>query len=365
MMMKKLTLFFCMCALTAPGAEAWKNAEPGWKYEWPRDHRTHPEFKTEWWYFTGNLRAKDGRRFGYQLTFFRHGIRSPGSEKVASRFVKDDIQFGHFAITDVKKGAFHYTQSVKRGAFGEAGFSDDSSLAWLGSWRLELSDDGGFIAKAQDGERTLELTMENTKPLAVHGENGISSKAEEPGHASHYYSATRLKSRGHLRTNGETIEVEGESWFDHEWATNQLAKGQSGWDWFSIQFDDGSELMLYQLRREDGSIDGASSGSWIDRDGRVLHLNKTDISMVPRRFWTSKKTGGKYPLEWQLKVAKVGLEVAVTTPIEAQELVLKPVAYWEGLIDIAGTREGKRVTGHGYLELTGYAGALVGLMAPK
>ena len=342
----------------------WRAAVPGWSYEWPRDHRVHTDFKTEWWYLTGNLRAADGRRFGYQLTFFRQGLRLPGSPEVKSRFVGDALKFGHFTITDLSAGEFHFSQSLKRGAFGEAGFADDHRLAWLGDWSLELAADGAFLARATDGARSLSLRLESSKPWAVHGEGGISRKAEEDGHASHYYSATRMRSAGTLRIGGKDVAVEGESWFDHEWATNQLGRGQVGWDWFSVQLDDGSELMIYQLRRNDGTVDRASSGSWISADGAVRHLRKDDIELTPQRFWKSPKTGGNYPLAWSVKVPSLKLELNVSTPLDAQELVLKPVVYWEGLIDIAGSREGRTVKGHGYLELTGYSGALVGLSGP-
>ena len=342
----------------------WQLALPGLAYEWPRDHALHREFKTEWWYFTGNLRAADGRRFGYQLTFFRQGLRPPGAPAVASRFVGDALKFGHFTITDVTAGEFHFTQTMKRGAFGEAGFAEGNRVAWLGDWALELAEDGAFVARATDGERELSLRLERAKPWAVHGEGGISNKAVEAGHASHYYSGTRLRSRGTLRIGGKELAVEGESWFDHEWASSPLASGQVGWDWFSVQLDDGSELMLYQLRRKDGTVDGASSGSWIAPDGTVTHLRREEIELKPTRQWKSTKTGGNYPIGWQVRVPSLRLDIAVSTPVENQELVLKPVVYWEGLIDIAGTRDGRAVKGHGYLELTGYAGAIVGLSGP-
>ncbi len=355
---------FVMARSNSSAGEGWRAALPGWQYQWPRDHSVHRDFKTEWWYFTGNLRASDGRRFGYQITFFRQGLRPPGSPDVKSRFVSDALKFGHFAITDVKAGDFHFAQSMKRGAFGEAGFDDGNRIAWLGEWSLELAPDGAFLLRAAEAGRSLSLRLEDAKPRAVHGEGGISRKAEEDGHASHYYSATRMKSVGKLGVGGEEFAVEGESWFDHEWATNQLARGQSGWDWFSVQLDDGTELMIYQLRRKDGTIDPASSGSWIASDGSVRHLKRDDISLEPERIWKSPKTGGQYPIGWRIKVTSLGLDITVKTPVDAQELVLQPVVYWEGLIDVAGTRDGRAVKGHGYLELTGYAGALVGLSGP-
>lgn len=348
----------------ANASEPWKRAEAGWRYEWPRDHSVHPDFKTEWWYFTGNLQSKDGRTFGYQLTFFRQGVRQPGSSPAQSRFVTDSIKFGHFAVTDVSEGKFQFVQSVKRGAFGEAGFSAGMRLAWLGDWNLELADDGAFVVKGAHDGVELNLALENTKPLVVHGERGISVKSAEEGHASHYYSATRLRTRGTLSTSKGSFDVTGESWFDHEWATNQLAANQTGWDWFSIQFSDGTELMIYRLRLKDGTADRASSGSWIAADGTVRHLKHDEIAMFPEEFWTSTKTGARYPIGWKVRVESLALEVAVRTPVRNQELALQPVSYWEGLIDVSGTREGRAVKGHGYLELTGYAGPIVGISGP-
>ena len=287
-----------------------------------------------------------------------------------SRFVVDDLKFGHFTITDVGAKQFHFSQQLRRGAFGEAGFGDlkndppITKLAWLGDWSLTLDADGAMLLHASDGARSLDLRLVSTKPWALHGDGGLSRKADVPGHASQYFSGTRMRSSGTLK-NGAMLTVEGESWFDHEWATSQLAPGQSGWDWFSVQLDDGTELMIYRLRRKDGSVDGASAGSFIAKDGSVRHLRLDELKLTPLRFWQSRKTRGKYPIAWRIEVPSLSLALDVTTPVEAQELALDPVAYWEGMIDVRGTRDGRVVNGHGYLELTGYAGAVVGLSAPE
>ncbi len=366
--------WFFVRGFFASGGETdgWRKAEPGWKFDWPRDHAAHPDFKTEWWYFTGNLRATDGRRFGYQVTFFRSGMRAPGQRAAAkSRFVVDDVKFGHFTITDAGARQFHFSQQILRGAFGEAGFGDlkkdatSTSLAWLGDWSLTLTQDGAMLLRASDGARSLGLRLENAKPWALHGDAGLSTKADVPGHASQYYSGTRMRSHGTLQIGGQPLAVEGESWFDHEWATNQLAPGQVGWDWFSVQLDDGSELMIYRLRKKDGSADGASAGSFIAKDGSVRHLRLDEMRLTPTRFWQSAKTRGKYPIEWRVEVPSLSLALDVTTPVETQELALDPIAYWEGMIDVRGTRDGRALNGHGYLELTGYAGAVAGLSAPE
>lgn len=346
--------------LNAHAAE-WRMALPGWQYEFPRDHRIHPDFKTEWWYFTGRLTDETGAVFGYQLTFFRQGLRPPSSRGGAtSRFVVDDLKFAHFAVSDIGAQRFHFQQKLARGAFGEAGFATER-LAWIDDWSLELLADGGFSLRARNGQASLELQLAGTKPWVIHGENGVSQKAAGEGRASHYYSATRLAAKGTLTLGGKARSVSGESWLDREWASNQLTPEQVGWDWFSIQFDDGTELMLYQMRTRGGGLDPNSSGTFIARDGTAQHLRREDYQLTPIKEWTSKDTGGRYPIAWQLAVPKLNVQARIATPLAGQELVLQPVAYWEGLIEVEGTRAGAKVRGHGYMELTGYAGALVGL----
>jgi len=358
-------IILCFLSLASFAADpAWRSAEPGWQYAWPRDHFPHPDFKTEWWYFTGSLHTPDGRRFGYELTFFRQGLRPPGSPPVTSRFVASDLKLAHFAITDVKGDRFTSWQRLTRGAFGEAGFGNGATeprLAWNEDWTLTLEKDGSFSIQAREADDALALQLEPTKPMTPHGENGISRKAAVEGHAAHYYSATRLRTRGTFTIDGQPLSGEGESWFDHEWATNQLAPGQSGWDWFSLQFADGTELMLYQLRRLDGSIDAASSGTWIAADGAARHLRHEDLKLTPTRWWTSPKTRGRYPIGWHVEIPSLALSAEVSTPVEAQELTVPPIVYWEGLIDATGTRAGQKVAAHGYLELTGYAGTMEAL----
>lgn len=358
--------FLLSLLLSIPPCSAWRLALPGWRYEFPRDHGNHPEFKTEWWYFTGNLRATDGREFGYQLTFFRQGVIPPGERKPGlSRFVTTDLKFTHFAISDLSHEKFFFGQRLSRGAFGEAGFGEGNRLAWIDGCSLELRDDGGFHLVGRDGEKALDLMLRSAKPPAIHGENGVSQKADGAGRASHYYSLTRLESGGSLTLDGETFAVKGLSWFDHEWASNQLAADQVGWDWFSLQFDDGTELMLFQLRTKAGGRDRWSGGSWIVADGTVTRLTKDDFTLAPVATWKSPATGATYPIRWRVRVPRLELDVTVNARMDDQELRLKPLAYWEGAVAADGTRAGKAVTARGYLEMTGYAGAVVGLQSAK
>ena len=245
-------------------AADWRQALPGWEYAFPRDHQPHREFKTEWWYFTGNLRAADGRRFGYQATFFRQGMRPPGlDDGVTSRFVIDDLKFAHFAVSDLSAQRFHFQQKISRGAFGEAGFGAES-LAWIDDWRLQLHADGSFALEARTPETSLRLTLTSTKPW-------VDSRRERRQPKSGGRGARLALLFRHAPADGwalsvdggEMFAVTGESWFDHEWATNQLTAEQVGWDWFSIQLDDGTELMLYQMRTRGGGVDPTSSGTFI------------------------------------------------------------------------------------------------------
>jgi predicted secreted hydrolase len=357
----KFCLVCLLCLVVNLQAAEWRMALPGWQYEFPRDHRIHSDFKTEWWYFTGRLTDEKGGVFGYQLTFFRQGLRAPADRGgTTSRFVVDDLKFAHFAVSDIGRQRFTFQQKLARGAFGEAGFAAER-LAWVDDWSLELLADGGFSLRAKNAGIALELKLASSKPWVIHGENGVSQKADGAGRASHYYSATRLAANGTLTIDGKAKNVSGESWLDREWASNQLTPEQVGWDWFSLQFDDGTELMLYQMRTRGGGLDPHSSGTFVARDGTTQHLRREDYQLTPLKEWTSKATGGRYPVAWRLVVPKLDVLMEIRTPLAAQELVLKPVVYWEGLIDVAGKRAGTLVRGHGYMELTGYAGALVGL----
>ncbi len=354
----KRALLFLLLALANFDAD-WQIAEPGKPYEFPRDHHEHPGFKTEWWYFTGNLTDMRGRRFGYELTFFRHGIRPPNERGgTTSRFIVDDLKFAHFTVTDPAGKTFLYQQKISRGSFGDAGFCTGERLAWIDPWQLRMNRDGSFNLAAEMKEAALHLHLMPEKRPVIHGANGISEKAAGTGHASYYYSITRLRTTGELTRGDERFPATGESWFDHEWATNQLAADQAGWNWVSAQFDDGSELMLYQMRLRNGAIDPVSSGTFIRADGSSRSLTSADFQMTPTRFWKSGKTEANYPIGWKIAVPAEQLEFELKPVMADQELVFTPLVYWEGALDVSGRRAGQPLGGHGYLELTGYAGPL-------
>jgi len=357
--MRTIWIFLVLWFGTNGFAADWKKAEPGWQYEFPRDHHIHNEFKTEWWYFTGNLIDPEGHRFGYELTFFRQGIR-PLAERnpSSSRFIVDELKFAHFALTDVKKGQFRFEQKTSRGSFGEAGFDNGERLAWIDNWSLTVSGDDMFDLTAMNGNADIHLHLRAIKGAIIHGENGVSVKASASGHASHYYSVPRLETTGEISLDGKSHSIRGESWFDHEWATGQLAEEQAGWDWICVQWEDGTELMLYRMRLKNGESDPSSSGTLIGADGTSSHLQSADFGMKPIAFWKSKANGVTYPIGWKVTIPEREMELVVRATVEDQELVMDPITYWEGAIDANGTRNGKPIKGCGYLELTGYAGRI-------
>jgi len=359
-----ISAIFLALAAAAPAAEEpdWALALPGWKYEFPRDHFAHPDFKTEWWYFTGNLTAADGQEFGFQLTFFRQGVRR--GDQATTRFAVDDIKLAHFAVTDIGRPKFRFAQKVSRGSFGNAGFSDGDRIAWIDDWTLRFTGPGKFRLEARDADFALALDLSSAKEPVFHGENGVSQKSAGEGRASHYYSYTRLAAEGTVTLDGREIPVTGWSWFDQEWATNQLTENQTGWDWLSLQFEDNTELMLFQIRLKGGGRDPFSHGTWIDAEGNATPVKNEDFELVPGRLWRSQETGGDYPVEWKLRIPKLDVELEVSAAMDGQELVLRPISYWEGSVRARGTRNGQEMRGRGYLEMTGYAGGLVGLQAP-
>jgi predicted secreted hydrolase len=353
-------------AMAAPSAtgQSWTPALPGWTYAFPRDHRNHPDFKTEWWYFTGNLADSAGNPFGFQLTFFRQGI-SPSPPQTTSRFVTANIQFAHFALSDPTTRRFRFFHEISRGAYGEAGFDDDGPrLAWIHGWECTLVGEHSFHLKAASGDTAIDLLLEAEKEPVFHGADGVSQKSEGPGRASHYYSLTRMRASGMLTLGGRRHEVAGLAWFDHEWATNQLDDHQTGWDWFSLHLDDGSDLMIFQIRTTSGTRDPHSAGTHVAANGSVTPIGNDAFRLEPSgRPWKSPATGGKYPVAWNLAIPSLDLELAITAAFNAQELTPDPIAYWEGAIRAKGSVLGQPVTGSGYLEMTGYGSPIVGMQA--
>jgi len=354
------TLFWSLVAGIAWADSAWRQALPGFVFEFPRDHASHPDYKIEWWYYTGNLASGGGKRFGYQLTFFRIGVES--KPKNPSRWAVRDLFMTHFAITDISGKQYRFTERMNRAGAGWAGSEPTHYRVWNQDWEARLNEEGKHQLKASERDMNLARVLSEGKRPVIHGERGISQKGNAAGNASHYYSLTRMPTRGTLTLDGQTHAVEGESWMDHEFGTSFLEKEQTGWDWFSLQFEDGSDLMLFQLRRSDGSLDRHSSGTSIGANGKSTPLGAGDFTLRPGKAWRSEASGASYPIAWELDVPRQGLQLRVGTPVENQELRTERstgVTYWEGAVEVQGTRAGQAMRGRGYLEMTGYAGQAI------
>lgn len=334
----------------------WAQAEAGYRFAFPRDHASHPEYKIEWWYYTGNLRAADGRRFGYQLTFFRLGVVPEQTNP--SRWAVRDLFMTHLALTEIDAGRFRFRDRFNRAAVGWAGADTSQYRVWNEDWEAGLAPDGTHRLRAAVPEFGVDLTLDAGKAPAIHGVQGISQKGSQPGNATHYYSMTRMPTRGTVDIDDTRLEVDGLSWMDHEFGTSFLERTQAGWDWFSIQLEDGSELMVFDLRQRDGSIDPHSSGTFIDAAGSTSTIAASEFQLIPGARWSSP-SGGQYPTSWILRVPRRGIDLQIQPAVVDQELRVG-VTYWEGAVDVSGRSAGKPVRGRGYLEMTGYAGPALG-----
>ncbi len=344
--------------ISAHGQEAgqpFRRALPGYVYRFPADHAAHPEFRTEWWYYTGHLTSSEGNQFGFQLTFFRHALRPP-APKLQSRWALHTLYFIHFAITDEKRETYRFQEKVSRGALNMAGADPETYHVWVQDWEVRLQEKIHRL-KAGKEDMGIDLTLVPAKGAVIHGNNGVSQKAVGEGYASHYYSLTRMLTTGALYWQGTSYEVTGLAWMDHEFGSNQLRDYQVGWDWFSVQLDNQTELMLYIIRHRDGQADPTSSGTLIHPDGSFEHLPLSTFQVETLGSWRSKKSGTTYPSGWRLKVPAKRLELKLIPTVKDQELTTRKstlVNYWEGSVRVKGSFKGREVEGRGYVELTGY-----------
>lgn len=344
-------------APSADAEQAFRQALPGYQFVFPRDHASHPDFKTEWWYYSGHLRSQEGRRFGYQLTFFRVGIDPALQEAGRSRWAVRNLHLAHFAISDLEQRRLLYWERRSRGALESAGASTEMLKVWNGDWSATEEGKAHRLAAKVEGY-AIELSLTPRKPPAIHGRDGVSQKAEGLGRASHYYSLSRMTTSGTLTFPGRTDQVTGASWMDHEFGSNQLTSSQVGWDWFALQLEDGAELMLYQIRHTSGDPDPHSSGSLVHPDGRVEHLSVETFRLEPQEVWKSPKSGGRYPIRWRISIPRYLIDLTVEAAFPDQELDTQEstqVIYWEGSVSLSGTARGRSISGIGYLEMTGYA----------
>ena len=327
----------------------------------PADLGAHPDFQTEWWYYTGNLDAKDGRHFGFQLTIFRRALLPPGKVTPrASDWTADQVYLAQFALTDVNSNRFTSYERYERGGAGLAGAQVDPWLrVWLDDWTIAQTGANSFRLRAAQAGIGIDLTLNDLQGTVLEGDRGYSRKGPAPGNASYYFSQPRLATSGTVTVDGKATPATGLTWMDHEFSTSELPAGIAGWDWFALQLSDGSDLMVYRLRRQDGTADPYSSGMLIAADGSAHPLSLADFSIDAQATWTSAYSKAKYPSRWRIRVPSVGLSLEVTPWISDQEHHLSTV-YWEGAVKFQGTAAGKPVSGNGYVELTGYAGSLGG-----
>ena len=337
-------------------------------FVFPQDHGPHEDFRTEWWYVTGNLTAEDGREFGFQFTIFRSSL-APIAPGGPSAWATNQAYMGHFALTDIGNDDFRANERFARGGAGLAGAEAEPLRVWLEDWTLEtisgdaITDDPASIMfplrLAADGNGTeIDLALQPGKRHVRQGVDGLSQKGAEPGNASYYYAHTRMPAEGRVVIDGDTIAVTGLTWLDREWSTSALSDGQVGWDWFALQLDDGWEMMIYQLRLADGTADPLSDGVLIDPDGLRIPLEwGREVIAEPTGTWESSVDGSVYPSGWRIRVPERGWDLTVEPAVLDQELRVA-FRYWEGSVRVTGTGEGSRdVVGRGYVELTGYAAA--------
>ena len=339
--------------VAAPDLDAFARAVEPREWSFPADHGAHPAFQTEWWYYTGNLATAEGRRFGYQFTVFRRAL-SPEEARSDSEWRANQAYMAHFTVTDVSGGQFYQAQRFSRGAAGLArAVSEPRYRVWLDDWAVEARDDEALFTtlSAQSPEVAIDLALEQVKPPALHGDGGLSAKSAQPGNASYYYSLSRLETSGTIRLGGADYHVEGASWMDHEFSTSALGPDAQGWDWFGLHLDDGRELMLGQIRLQDGGTEPTFGGLLIEPDGSTRYLPASAFEIVAMEWWTSPHSGATYPAGWTIHVgldgsAPLRLELA---PLLADQELREGIVYWEGAVRVSGD-----ATGYGYAELTGY-----------
>jgi predicted secreted hydrolase len=343
--------------LTQVAAADWLRIDRPPRLELPRDHGAHPDHRTEWWYVTGIVETTTGDRHGFQVTFFRHGLDPSEARAGQSRLRARQVMAAHLAVADITSSRFASAQRLRRVAAGLAGYSTRGLDVWVEDWEMAMEQDGSLRIAADDLSSGVgaRLRLQPRREMVLHGDAGYSRKGPEPGNASAYVSLTRLDVTGELTSGGVSRQVTGTAWFDHEWGTSQLGEGVVGWDWFSLHLDDGRDLMVYRLRREDGSPSPWSSGTLVGADGSTTTLGVDDVGLEVTRWWRSP-SGSRYPAGWQLRIPGHGIDLTVR-PLISNAVVdgghSTGVTYWEGPVAASGS-----TSAEGYAELTGYDGSL-------
>jgi predicted secreted hydrolase len=344
-------------AMRAPDDAGFARAFEPIELSFPRDHGAHSEYRTEWWYYTGNLATADGEPFGFQLTFFRNAL-TPELPPRDSTLASNQVYMAHFAVTDGIRRQHEGFERYSRGAGDLAGAVGEPRFrVWLEDWvAKEIEPDVQRLiasAEGEDGPVAIDLMLRKTLPPLFHGIDGLHQKGPEPGNASYYYSLVGLESSGTITSGGRTYDVTGRSWMDHEFGTSALTAGAVGWDWFSVQFDNGAFLMLYEIRLSDGGVNPNIKGTLVWPDGVQQTVTEHDFVLTPTDAWTSQRTGVTYPSGWTLTLPDLAIDLTIEPLIADQEMNVSFV-YWEGAIEVSGVMRDERVSGRGYAELTGY-----------
>ena len=323
-------------------------------FVFPEDHGSHPNHRSEWWYFTGNLSNETGRRYGFELTFFRFAL-APSLAERSSAWRTNQAWMAHLSLTDGHAARFIADERFSRQAIGLAGNNLNPFLLRLEDWSVASSGPEFFPLKltagTDDGE--IRLTLTAIKNPVANGEDGLDQKGPEVGNASHYYSVTRLQASGEIRVGERTERVSGLAWMDREWGTSALSRNLEGWDWFALHLSDGRDLMYYQLRSNQGNASPYSSGTLVEADGSHRTLRPDEVSLTALDYWQSPASGAEYPVVWELAIPAEQIQLEIQPLIPHQELDLT-VRYWEGAVIATSMAEEGSLSGRGYLELTGY-----------
>jgi predicted secreted hydrolase len=332
-------------------------------FSFPEDHAAHPDYRIEWWYLTGNLKSESttletgGNEFGYQITFFRTALQSNPPHR-QSRWASNQLWMAHLAVSDINQKKHYQQQRLSRGTLGLAGIQQQPFKIWLDDWQITANDNGNFPLHitAKDQQFSINLTVNSLKPVVLQGKQGLSQKSLEPGNASYYYSFTRLHTTGTLTVEDKEYQLNGLSWLDREWSSSALGKHQSGWDWFSLQLNNGEELMYYRMRnkknnRSNPTNTQGSQGKWINKDGTTINLTSKDVTLTPLEYWQAEN-GKRYPVSWKMAIPRLSQHLIIKAAINDQ-LMRTSVEYWEGSVTVHSINS-KQQIGQGYLEMTGY-----------
>ena len=342
--MKFSTLIFFLLFSINSICAGFKAVSTPLDWQFPKDHGSHPEYEVEWWYFTGHLTGKS--EYGFEITFFRVSNDIPSSNLT---FHPKDFIITHFALTDVKRQKFYNYEKINR-YLPELTYTTQNTLnVKNGPYSIYLDSEGFFNIHAKINTESLKLKLKPTKPITFNGNKGLHKKSEKKNHASHYYTITRLDGTGEISTDKTLEKVTASAWMDHEIFTNTDFIS-TGWNWFACQFDDNTELMVYQLKTKNNTFVKVSEGSYIDELGNKTPIYFNDQEITPLAFWKDPKTKIKYPIKWNIKIKSLDINITLTATLNNQlvksEILGKNKYYWEGKSKITGSK-----TGNAYIEL--------------